>query len=53
MTEDRQLKVINYVMKALNNAGNMSLEESIREETRMFCELAKEEAERRKSMSNE
>jgi enoyl-CoA hydratase/carnithine racemase len=43
MTEDRKLKVINYVMKALHNARTMSLEESIKEETRMFCELAKEE----------
>ena len=43
MTEDRKLKVINYVMKALHNAKTMTLEESIKEETRMFCELAKEE----------
>jgi enoyl-CoA hydratase/carnithine racemase len=51
MTEDRRLKVINYVMKALHNARTMILEEAIKEETRMFCELAKEEMKRR--MSNE
>jgi enoyl-CoA hydratase/carnithine racemase len=49
MTGDRRLKVINYVMKALHNTKTMSIEESIREETRMFCELAKEEMERRQS----
>jgi enoyl-CoA hydratase/carnithine racemase len=51
MTEDRKLKVINYVMKALHNTRTMSLEEAIKEETRMFCELAKEEMGRR--MNNE
>lgn len=51
MTEDRKLKVINYVMKALHNARTISLEEAIKEETRMFCELAKEEMKRR--MKNE
>ena len=52
MTEERRLKVINYVMKALHNARSMSLEEAIKEETRMFCELAKEEMNRR-TMNNE
>ena len=47
MSEDRKLKVINYVMKALHNTRTMSLEEAIKEETRMFCELAKEEMGRR------
>jgi enoyl-CoA hydratase/carnithine racemase len=47
MTEDRKLKVINYVMKALHNAKTMGLEDAIKEETRMFCELAKEEMKRR------
>jgi enoyl-CoA hydratase/carnithine racemase len=51
MTEDRRLKVINYVMKALHNTRTISLEEAIKEETRMFCELAKEEMKRR--MKNE
>jgi len=51
MTEDKRLKVINYVMKALHNTRIMSLEEAIKEETRMFCELAKEETKRR--MKNE
>ena len=47
MTEDRSPKVIRYVMKALHNSRIMSLEDSIREETRMFCELANEEMRRR------
>jgi enoyl-CoA hydratase len=51
MTEDRKLKVINYVMKALHNSGTMGLEDAIKEETRMFCELAQEEMKRR--MNNE
>jgi len=51
MVDDRNLKVINYVMKALHNSRTMTLEEAIKEETRMFCELAAEEMERR--MSNE
>jgi len=51
MTEDRKLKVINYVMKALHNAKTMGLEDAIKEETMMFCELAKEEMKRR--MNNE
>jgi len=51
MTEDRSLKVINYVMKALHNTRTMTLDEANKEETRMFCELAKEEMRRR--MNNE
>ena len=51
MTEGRSLKVINYVMKALHDTRTMSLEEASKEETRMFCELAKDEMRRR--MKNE
>jgi enoyl-CoA hydratase/carnithine racemase len=51
MIDDRNLKVINYVMKALHNTRIMTLEEAIKEETRMFCELAREEMKRR--MKNE
>jgi enoyl-CoA hydratase len=47
MTADRSLKVIRSVMKALHNAEKLSFEEAMKEETRMFCELAKEEAARR------
>lgn len=48
MTRDRPLKVIRSVMKALKNASGLSCEETILEETRLFCELARDEAERRK-----
>jgi len=51
MVDDRNLKVINYVMKALHNSRTMTMEEAIKEETRMFCELAAEVMEGR--MSNE
>ena len=47
MTEERLLKVIHYVMRALMNTKHLTLPEAMKEETRMFCELASEEAERR------
>jgi enoyl-CoA hydratase/carnithine racemase len=47
MTEGRSLKVIHYVMQALMNTKHLTLPEAMKEETRMFCELASEEAERR------
>jgi len=47
LTRDRPLTVINAVMKALKNARSLSIEEAMREETRMFCELALAEAKRR------
>ncbi|MEI7490964.1 MAG: enoyl-CoA hydratase/isomerase family protein [Bacteroidota bacterium] len=49
LTRDRPLTVINAVMKALKNARSMSIEDAMREETRMFCELALAEASRRNS----
>ncbi|MCX6285738.1 MAG: enoyl-CoA hydratase/isomerase family protein [Bacteroidetes bacterium] len=47
LTRDRPLPVINAVMKALKNARSLSIEEAMKEETRMFCELALAEAKRR------
>jgi len=47
LTKDRPLPVINAVMKALKNARTMSGEEAMKEETRLFCELALAEAKRR------
>jgi enoyl-CoA hydratase/carnithine racemase len=49
ITEGRQRKVINYVMKALANSKKLSVEESMLEETRMFCDLARIESDRRKN----
>jgi enoyl-CoA hydratase/carnithine racemase len=49
ITEGRQRKVINYVMKAFKNSRKLSFEESILEETKMFCELARIESTRRKN----
>ena len=48
ITEGRQLKIINNVMQALQNAKRLPVEEAMREETRMFCNLARIESERRK-----
>jgi enoyl-CoA hydratase/carnithine racemase len=47
LTRDRPLPVINAVMKALKNARLLSIQEAMKEETRMFCELALAEAKRR------
>ncbi len=49
MTHDRPLKVINSIMKSLRNSRIMSRAEAMAEETRLFCSLAIDEAERRKS----
>jgi enoyl-CoA hydratase/carnithine racemase len=48
MTHDRPLKVIRSVMRALKNISELSPEEAIRQETFLFCTLAKDEAERRR-----
>ncbi len=48
MTEDRPMKVIQYVMQAIHNARRLPEAEALKEETRMFCELAREEGIRRK-----
>ncbi len=52
ITEGRPLKIINYVMQTLKNARQLPREESMQEETRMFCDLAMIESNRRKN-SNE
>jgi enoyl-CoA hydratase len=49
MTRDRPVKVIRYIMKALKNSAELSPEAAILEETRLFCDLARDESERRKS----
>jgi enoyl-CoA hydratase/carnithine racemase len=49
ITEGRELKVINYVMQALKNSKKLPLEEAMHKETRMFCELARIESNRRKN----
>jgi enoyl-CoA hydratase len=49
MTHDRPVKVIRSIMKALKNASELSLDDAMREETRLFCSLALDEARRRKT----
>lgn len=51
ITDGRPLKIINFVMQTLKNAKRLTAEEAMREETRMFCDLARDEAQRR--MKNE
>ena len=51
LVESKPKKVISYVMQAIHNAHKLPLNEALHEETRMFCELAIEEAVRRKSGS--
>lgn len=52
LTAGRSLKVIHCVMRALMNTKHLSLPHAMKEETRMFCELASEEAERRNKGQN-
>ena len=47
MTRDRPLKVIHSVMKALKNGKNLNSSDAMKEETRLFCELAMDEGHRR------
>jgi enoyl-CoA hydratase/carnithine racemase len=49
MTTDKPLKVIRSVMTALRNARTLSSKEALKEETNLFCELAVDEARRRKN----
>jgi enoyl-CoA hydratase/carnithine racemase len=49
MTHDRPVPVIRSVMQALRNATTLAPEDAIREETRLFCELAMTEAIRREN----
>ena len=50
MTQERPVKVIKSIMKALKNSIEMPREEAMSEETRLFCSLALDEAVRRKKM---
>jgi len=49
MTKDRRLEVIHAVMEVLRNERKLPVEDAMRNETRLFCELALAEAFRRKS----
>ncbi|OQX73427.1 MAG: hypothetical protein B6D61_12580 [Bacteroidetes bacterium 4484_249] len=45
--KDRPLKVINMIMKSINNSNKMDIEKAMENDAEMFCELAVEEAKRR------
>ncbi len=49
MTKDRRLEVIHAVMEVLRNERKLPVEDAMKDETRLFCELALAEAFRRKS----
>ncbi len=47
MTHDRPVKVVKSIMKALKNTMELPRNEAMMEETRLFCSLVQDEAERR------
>ncbi len=49
MTHGRPVKVITSIMKALKNSSDLSQDEAMAEETKLFCSLALDEAMRRKT----
>lgn len=49
ITADRSLKIINAIMTSINNSRNMSYEDAMLKDAEIFCQLAKEESERRKN----
>ncbi|HOY30246.1 MAG TPA: enoyl-CoA hydratase/isomerase family protein [Bacteroidales bacterium] len=49
MVSTKPKNVICSIMQAIHNANKLPLHEALHEETRMFCKLALEEAQRRKS----
>jgi len=49
MTHDRPVKVIRSIIRALKNAMELTPDKAMIEETRLFCSLALEEGERRKT----
>ncbi|MEI6683642.1 MAG: enoyl-CoA hydratase/isomerase family protein [Bacteroidota bacterium] len=48
MTRDRPVKVIRNIMSALENSLCLAPDEALKEESRLFCELARIESARRK-----
>jgi enoyl-CoA hydratase/carnithine racemase len=40
MTSDREIEVIHSVMKSIHNSQNLSFENALKEETKLFCALA-------------
>jgi enoyl-CoA hydratase/carnithine racemase len=52
MTVDRPVSVIRSIMQSLKNAAALSPEMAMLEETKLFCSLARDEAERQKREGN-
>jgi hypothetical protein len=52
MVKDRPLPVIRAVMKVLRSSNGMHAGDAMKLETKLFCELAMEEASRRRREDN-
>jgi enoyl-CoA hydratase/carnithine racemase len=50
MVKDKPLKVINSIIRSINNYYKLPYDQALREETKMFCELAADESKRRKML---
>ena len=48
ITADRSLRIINAVMRSIHNSRNLSYEDAVIEDAEMFCQLALDEANKRK-----
>jgi len=48
MVDNRPIKVINMLMRSLNNSKSLEFSEAIKRDVEMFCELAVDETEKRK-----
>lgn len=48
ITFDRSLKIINTIMKSINNSRMLNYEDAMVKDAEMFCQLARDEAKRRK-----
>ena len=48
MVKDKPLKVINSIIRSVNNYYKLPYIQALKEETKMFCELAEDESKRRK-----
>ena len=48
ITADRTLRIINAVMRSIHNSRNLSYEDAVIEDAETFCQLALDEANRRK-----
>jgi enoyl-CoA hydratase/carnithine racemase len=53
MVTGKLIKVINNIVRSIKNSQTMSLQQAMKEETTMFCDLAVDEINRNKSLKSE